>query len=115
VLDGQPRRLAEHLVAQAWAQKPALFEGKAGPRPHKLAASAIALAVGVRAEARQHNSLQQDVYLLALMQMLDEIAHKAAHLPFHELDLRLLDAAAATVDAPCCSQQDGPLIDWFGL
>ncbi|WP_114238469.1 hypothetical protein [Dyella sp. C9] len=115
VLDGHPRRLAEQLVAVAWTQKPALFEGKTGPRPHKLSIAAMSLAVGVRCEARQEHPSLQDAYTFALSLLLHEIAHEAARLPFHDVDRHLLDAAAATLDEPQDALLHGPLIDWHGL
>jgi hypothetical protein len=116
LLEGHPKTLANHMVADVWAQKPELFEGKTGPKPHNIAIAAIALAASVRREAHQHNEALQSASLLALGLMLDEIARDAHAYPFHELDQRLLDAAAATfseqAEEPGCSSA---VMDWYGL
>jgi len=43
-----PKALSSKLVASAYAQDEAQFNGKKGPRPHKIAVAAIALAQGMR-------------------------------------------------------------------
>ncbi|RDI98266.1 hypothetical protein DVT68_14430 [Dyella solisilvae] len=115
VLEGQPRELAEHLVSQVWAQRPTLFEGKPGPRPHKLAVAAIALAAGIRHEAYRANAALQDAYTLALGHVLEQVASRAADLNLHDIDQRLLDLAAATFFSYPGSLPHEPHLDWFGL
>ncbi|WP_430390433.1 hypothetical protein [Dyella sp. 20L07] len=115
VLDGHPRTLAEHAVSQVWTLKPALFEGKIGPRPHKLAIAAIALAAAARSEAYRGNEILQGSYTLALGFILDEIAGQAGQQPFQDVDLRLFDIAATTLSECPEALQHSPHIDWYGL
>lgn len=46
--DFDPKALSSKLVARAYAQDEAQFNGKKGPKPHRIAVAAVALAQGMR-------------------------------------------------------------------
>jgi hypothetical protein len=115
LLVGDPKTLAGRLVTQVWAQKPELFEGRLGPKPHQLAVAAIALASGVRLEAYRNNEPLRSSYTFALGLILDGIAANAHAYAFHPVDHQLLDAAAATFSEPLGELQLSPLFESFGL
>lgn len=115
VLDGKPGALAKQMLTQAWAWNADLLEGAAGSRPHEVAIAAMAVALAVRHQAHRQNETLQSVYFLALGMILDEIARNASSYPFHDTDLRLLDAAAATFAAPAEELRRSPALDWHGL
>jgi hypothetical protein len=115
LLAGNPKALASRLVTQVWAQKPALFEGRLGPKPHQIAVAAIALAAGARLEAYRNNEPLRSSYTFALGLILDEIASNAHVYAFHHVDHQLLDAAAATFSEPADELQLSPLFESFGL
>ena len=115
LLQGDPRTLASQLVTQVWAQKPELFEGRIGPKPHQVAIAAIALAAGTRREAYGNNEALRSSYAFALGLILDEVASNAHAYPLHQVDHQLLDAAAATFSEPAGDLQLSPLFESFGL
>jgi hypothetical protein len=115
LLEGEPPLLANQTLARAWTWNPDLLEGTTGPRPHEVAIAAIALALAVRHQAQRQNEILQNVYFLALALLLGEIAAQADTYPFHPLDLRLLDAAAATLAADPSQLEHEPLLDWHGI
>lgn len=115
LLQGDPRLLAGRLVTLIWAQKPELFEGRTGPKPHQMAVAAIALAAGTRLEAYRNNEALRSSYTFALGLILDEIAGNAHAYAFHHVDHQLLDAAAATYAEPTDELQLSPLFESFGL
>lgn len=92
-LEGTPGTLAAELVGHAWALRPALFEGREGPKPHPHAVAAIALAEAVRLESLRGDTPLQAIYVLALAAQLDGVAHEREALRLHEIDQHLLDAA----------------------
>ncbi|MET3650990.1 hypothetical protein [Dyella japonica] len=94
-LEAAPGALAWELVTHAWALRPALFDGREGPRPHPLAVAAIALAEAVRLESFRGDAPLQAIYVLALSTLLDGIAREGELLRLQEVDRHLLDAARA--------------------
>lgn len=114
-LEGEPATLAGQLLARAWTGHADLLDGATEPAPHEVAIAAMALALAVRHQAQRQNETLQGVYFLALGVILDEIARHAASYPFHAVDLRLLDAAAATFSAPAEELRQSPIMDWHGL
>ncbi|WP_266180287.1 hypothetical protein [Dyella humicola] len=115
LLQGDPKTLASQLVTQVWAQKPELFEGRIGPKPHRVAIAAIALAAGTRLEAYRNNEALRSSYTFALGLILDEVASNAHVYALHPVDHQLLDAAAATFAEPAGELQLSPLFESFGL
>lgn len=115
LLVGDAKTLAGRLVTQVWAQKPALFEGRLGPKPHQIAVAAIALAAGARLEAYRNNEPLRSSYTFALGLILSEVASNAHAYALHHVDHLLLDAAAATFSEPAEALQLSPPFESFGL
>lgn len=109
LLDGSPVALANHLVAHVWAQKPDLFEGKTGPKPHKVAVAAIALANGMDLHAS--NEALQISCLIALGEVLKELSYNGHHYPFHHVDHQLLNASVEVFAEKSEELERSPLSD----
>ncbi len=93
LLDLDPKALANRLVSVLWDQKPDLFDGKFGQRPHKISVAAAALADGIgRFEAQDTN---REALILALSNVLSEIETNGRLYPFNGIDEILLEAAGA--------------------
>lgn len=73
-LERQAADIANKLVMQAHADNPALFEGRSGKRPHKLALVAAALSKGV-VKAADDRTIQLCLHL-ALGSVLLELSGK---------------------------------------
>lgn len=86
-----PEKSATALIQSAWDEKPDIFSGKFGQRPHKLAVAAIALSRGISI------SRQDEPHRMALFASLGKVlaeAHtNASFYPFNNLDSTLLEAA----------------------
>ena len=86
-----PAKYASALIQSAWDEKPDIFGGKFGQRPHKLAVAAIALSRGLSL------ARQDDVHRMAILASLGKVlaeAHaNAGFYPFNNLDSTLLEAA----------------------
>jgi hypothetical protein len=115
LLDGAPGTLADQLVTQVWATKPDIFEGKIGPKPHKVSVAAIALASATHRAAQRGNEIQCGTYMLGLGLLLDDIARAAKKYRFHDVDLQLLDAATTMLSGNLDDLQRDPLLHWHGL
>ena len=83
--------LAHRLVKIAYGQRPSLFNGLEGARPHKLSVAAAALAVGVN--IFYDNRDAQLVTVLSLGTVLLEITGKPYLYAFNMQDNRLLTVA----------------------
>ena len=92
-----PLAVSNRLVANAWAINPGMFEGKTGPKPHKAAVAAFALAFGILAERREGTEHMQIAYTLALGIVMDELRKHAEAYPFHHVDFKLLEKAAVVL------------------
>ncbi|WP_267220771.1 hypothetical protein [Dyella silvae] len=114
-LDGAPGTLADQLVTNVWARKPDLFEGKIGPKPHKVSVAAIALASATHRAAQRCDDTLCSTYMLGLSLLLDEIGRTARSYRFHTVDHQLLDAAATMLSGNLDDLQRDPLLHWHGL
>jgi hypothetical protein len=88
-----PPSFANKLVALVWEQRPNVFDGKFGQRPHKIAVAASALASGIsllEKHGRKRSSL-----VFALGNILAEIEVNGTVYPLNRLDYQLLQEAAA--------------------
>lgn len=83
--------IASKLVARAYNENPALFDGKRGKRPHKLSLAAIALAQEVEVQSEDRDS--QLCFHLALGTVLLEITGKPQEYALSGNDHLLLEAA----------------------
>ena len=80
--------VAHRLVKIAYGQRPSLFDGFEGARPHKLSVAAAALAMGVK--IFDDNRGAQLVVVLGLGTILLEITGKPHLYSFNMQDNRLL-------------------------
>jgi hypothetical protein len=115
IVEGSPAALAKQALDRAWRWNVDLLEGASGPKPHEMTIAATALALAVLHQAHRQNETMQGVYFLALGMILDEIAGNASTYSFHDVDVRLLDAAAATFSAPAEELHRSPGLEWHGL
>ena len=86
-----PAVFANTLIQSVWDEKPDIFSGKFGQRPHKLAVAAIALSRAL-STARQDDPHRMAL-LASLGKVLSESHKNAGFYPFNNIDLTLLEAA----------------------
>jgi len=86
-----PAQSANALVQSAWDEKPDIFSGKFGQRPHKLAVAAIALSRGL--SLSHQNDPHRMALLASLGKVLAEAHTNSGFYPFNNLDSTLLEAA----------------------
>lgn len=115
LFDGNPVAIANQLVAQVWAVNPALFEGKTGPKPHKVSIAAFALAAGVHLETHRENEVLHSAYALALGLVMDELSKNAHLYPFHYVDHQLLEKATETLSEEMDALEQSPLLNALGF
>ena len=81
--------LAYRWIAEINAEKPDLFNGRFGQRPHKISVAAVALAQGFYSEIQEVEALAH----AAMGTLLTEICVNGRLYAFNSIDLTLLDAA----------------------
>lgn len=86
-----PAKIANHLVSHVWEQKPDIFDGKFGVRPHKLAVAAVALGNGFY--VFDNDSSLRAACLIALGEILKTINVNGSFFPFNSVDHQLFDSA----------------------
>lgn len=84
-------KLANKWVAMVYAQKPDLFSGKFGQRPHKISVAAIALANGI--EETSHDSEAQSATIAALGIIITDLCANGRFYDFNGIDEALLNLA----------------------
>ncbi|WP_447904164.1 hypothetical protein [Stenotrophomonas geniculata] len=88
---GNPANFANVIVQAAWDDRPDIFSGKFGQRPHKIAVTAVALS---RALSVSREGDANRVALLACLgTALSEAHMNAGFYPFNNLDMTLIEAA----------------------
>ena len=97
LLQADPSPTANFLVVKAWEAHPEWFDGRAGRRPHKVAAVAAVLALGIE-------QLPEDGKFFApvvgsLVHLMMDLAGREDSLPLTGKDHQLLDFAQATLAA----------------
>jgi len=90
----EPASLANKLVATVWDQKPDVFDGKFGQRPHKITVAASALANGIHLFG--DDDPNGYALILSLGNILSELEVNGRLYPLNSLDLKLLEDAAST-------------------
>lgn len=90
--EGDPATLSRRLVSSTWDQKPDMFGGKFGQRPHKLSVAAISLAIGVAGFSKHDRN--RAVLLLALGNILSELEVNGRLYPLNGVDYTLIEGAA---------------------
>ncbi|MDZ5814537.1 hypothetical protein U4I65_05785 [Stenotrophomonas maltophilia] len=89
--NGNPASYANSIVQAAWDERPDIFSGKFGQRPHKIAVTAVALS---RALSLSSEGDPNRFALLACLGTAVAEAHtNAGFYPFSNLDMTLLEAA----------------------
>lgn len=86
-----PETLANQLVSIAWEQKPDIFNGRFGQRPHRISAAAAALSYGLI--HFPSDSEEQPAIAIALANLLSDMSLNANLYPFNSMDVSLLSAA----------------------
>lgn len=89
--DGDPAKQATSLVQAIWDQRPDVFSGKFGVRPHKLALAAAALSNGLF--DHQHNHRLSASLLLALGEILKAVDANGGLYQFNNIDQTLFKAS----------------------
>lgn len=89
-----PAQVSNKLVEAVWSQRPDMFEGAFGQRPHKISVAAAALANGVF-NLSEDNPRRVGL-ALALGNLLSEVELNGKLYPFNGIDYELLDMAMTT-------------------
>jgi hypothetical protein len=92
VFESDPAKCANVLVEVIWNQKPDMFGGKFGQRPHKLSVAAAALSFAVANGPKEHPN--RDAYVLTLGTLLSEFETNGRLYPLNGIDEVLLEGAA---------------------
>jgi len=88
---GNPANNANSIVQAAWDERPHVFNGKFGQRPHKISVAAIVLS---RALSLSSEGDPNRFALLACLGTAVAEAHtNASFYPFNNLDMTLIEAA----------------------
>jgi len=107
ILEYPPAELANKLVAAIWDEKPDIFNGKFGQRPHTIAVAAAALANGADLIGESNSS--RNALLLSLGNILSEAETNGSLYPFSSMDYTLLDAAMNTFTEAMEDFESSPL------
>jgi hypothetical protein len=92
LLDVNAQQLANRLVTLVWEQKPDIFDGKFGQRPHKISVAAAALANGLDQFAK--GDTNRSALVLSLGTVLSEIETNGRLYSLTGVDQTLIEAAA---------------------
>lgn len=94
LFEGDANAISNQLIERAWDNKPDIFQGKFGQRPHKLSTSTYALALGA-----QRSTLEQDnnapALTMALGNALIELNTNGNLYPFQNIDHELNNQSMA--------------------
>jgi len=93
LLEEDPAKLANLLVARAWEEMPDILNGKFGRRPYKITVAALALANGL-SFFRSNNPLTLSL-MISLATLLAKIEKNGAFYPLNNADFKLVDMAIA--------------------
>jgi hypothetical protein len=91
LLDIEPKSLSNRLVSQVVAQDRDLFNGKKGPKPHKISLAALALAQGLRDFDR--NSDEYAACFLSTGVILMDLERNGGNYAFTAKDAAFLEMA----------------------
>ena len=85
-----PAPLANKLVSSIWNDKPDIFSGKFGQRPHKITTAALALLLAIET---QPADFRNPAFLLSLGHLLSELEINGRLYPLNTMDEELLQGA----------------------
>lgn len=110
IFQHDPAKIATHLVASVWDQKPDIFDGKFGVRPHKLAVAAVALGNGFYV-FESERPLRASC-LIALGEILKTIGVNGSLFQFSNVDHTLFDSAMQmfTEEAESSEASEGSIL-----
>lgn len=94
--DHDPASFANKLVSEIWDQKPDVFNGKFGQRPHKIIVAAIALANGI--DQFQENDYNRLPMVVSLGKILSAIELNGRLFPLNSLDHQLLETVVSSFE-----------------
>jgi len=86
-----PVLLANKLVGQVWDQKPDIYNGKFGQRPHRITVAAVALANGI--DSCNDTDLNRMALIMSLLAVIAEIRRNGRLYPLNSLDDQLIEYA----------------------
>ena len=86
-----PRQTAKLLISKIWSERPDIFNGKFGQRPHKLTVSAMSLAYAL--ESLSPENINFIGLRIVLANLLEEWRNNGSSYPLNTLDNKLLKAA----------------------
>jgi hypothetical protein len=90
-----PASLANKLVAAVWDQKPDIYDGRFGQRPHKLSVAATALMNGI--DQFRGDDPNRQALILAITNLITEIEMNYGLYPFNSLDHVLLKSVRSAL------------------
>jgi hypothetical protein len=102
-----PAKVANKLVLAVWSQKPDMFDGKFGQRPHKISVAAAALANGIF--NLDEDNPNRTGLVLALGNLLSEVEVNGRLYPLSSIDHQLLEMAMSTFSE--LADEQGPAQD----
>ena len=109
VFEGDPASTANAYVQAAWDEKPDVFNGKFGKRPHKLSVVIYALALAVQ---RLH-SIKDDQLapvLIALTNAMSEVETNGDYYQLTSMDRTIMEEALM-ISLPAMQAQSGDIND----
>ena len=93
-----PAKVANALVGDVWDNKPDVFSGKFGHRPHKLAIAACALGLGVRFYDDRQDVQNRFAVMIALGNLLSEIEVNGPLYSLNSVDIMLIGIASEILE-----------------
>lgn len=102
--EGDPASTATKYVQAAWDDKPHVFDGKFGSRPHKLSVVVYALALAVK-KLHDLKDDQLAPVLIALINAMSEVEANGAYYPLTSVDRAIMEEALM-ISLPAINAQD---------
>jgi hypothetical protein len=84
-----PAKVANMLVGRVWDEKPDVFNGAFGQRPHKISVAAAALASG--AAALRNDDESKLAFVMALGNIINELSVNCDLCPLNGIDTKMLE------------------------
>lgn len=112
-LDADPAQAAREYVQNAWDDKPQVFSGKFGQRPHKIAVAVYSLALASKSLNEQNNS-DFSYTMIALGNAVSDIEASGSFYPLSNLDYSLIKEGVELV-APIVEQENVKFDSAFGI
>ncbi|MBW6453784.1 MAG: hypothetical protein K0A92_08405 [Methyloprofundus sp.] len=91
---GNPAKSATLIIANAWNNKPDIFNGKFGQRPHKMSAAATAFAIAIEEMSPENPHYLPIIF--AFSRLIEDYELNGELYPFSSMDIKLLNSARQT-------------------